>query len=258
MDLALLSIASVTWLPELRRPGARRWWFFYVVGIFSYTVMRSYADNLGLPVHTSYPIRFDRLLFNGQVSVVALQHTLFSPSRLTGLDWLAVLTHWSFFIAPHAAAVAIFTWRRTLFPSFTVATVGTMYLGLVLFVVLPTSPPWLAARTGSLPEVFRILDVVGSRVGADRYDSLYASLGAPNPVAAVPSIHMAVTFVLYLFARDHCRKWAPVGLVYLAMMGFSLLYLGEHYVLDLLTGMSVASVAYLASRRSPPPQFNRG
>lgn len=249
VDLGLVSVAGAAWFPELRRVGTRRWWFLYVVGIFIYTVLRSYADNLGFPLHADYPIRFDRLLFGGQVSVIALQDTWFSPARLTALDWLTVLTHWSFFVAPHAAAIGVFIWKRTLFPSYTLAIVGTMYLGLVVFVLLPTSPPWLAAQTGSLPEVFRILDFAGSRVGADRYSSLYASLGAPNAVAAVPSIHMAITFALYLFARDHYRKWAPAALVYVAAMGFSLLYLGEHYVLDLLVGMGCASIAYLAARR---------
>ena len=52
----------------------------------------------------------------------------------------------------------------------------------------------------------------------------------------MPSIHMAVTFAMYLWARDHQHRLAPWLLAYTIVMGFSLVYLAEHYVLDLLVG----------------------
>jgi len=249
VGFSLVAAAGLVWLPELRRSRARRWWFVYVAGIFLYSLLRSYADDLGFPVRTGYVIQVERLLFFGRIPVVALQGALFSAARLTALDWFAAGTHWSFFVVPHAVAIAVFVWRRELFPKFTVAVVGTMYLGLVFFVVLPTSPPWLAAQLGSLPEVFRILDLVGGRIRGDSYASLYASLGAPNEVAAVPSIHMAVTFALYLFVREHHPRLALFALLYLVAMGFSLVYLAEHYTLDLVVGMAGALAAYLGAGR---------
>ena len=245
----LLLAAAIGWAPELRRARARRWWFVYVAGTFAYTLLRSYADETRMPIRTMYPIDIDRALFFGVEPVSWLQHRLFSPARVSALDWAAVLVHWSFFLAPHAAAVGIFVWRRDLFPRYAMLVVSTLYLGLLLFFVVPTAPPWLAAQAGSLPEAFRVMDFVGGRVDSETYRSFYTSLGEPNSVAAMPSIHMGVTFAMYLWVRDHNPRIAPLLLVYSAAMAFALLYLAEHYVVDLVVGMLCATVCHLASKK---------
>lgn len=248
----LLGTAAAVWLPELRRPRARRWWFAYVGGIFAYTLLRAYADDTVFPVRTVYVIRVDQSMFWGHDPVVWLQQRLFSPNRTTVLDFMAVQVHWSFFIAPHLAALLIFARRRELFPRYAAVVVGTMYLGLVLFFVLPTTPPWLAAQTGNLPQVFRVMDFVGGRVDASTYRTFYQSLAEPNSVAAMPSIHMGVTFAMYLWARSHYPRLAPWLLGYCLLMGVALIYLAEHYLVDLLAGMLCAMVCWMATRRWVP------
>ena len=248
----LVGLTLAVWAPELRQARFRRWWFAYVAGIFLYTLLRSYADETLIPVRTVYVIDIDKFLFFGTDPVVWLQDRLFSPDRLTGLDFFAVQVHWSFFVAPHLAAVAIFLWRRELFPRYTVLVVGTMYLGLALFFLLPTTPPWLAAQAGQLPGVFRVMDFVGGRVNSDTYKTFYAALGEPNSVAAMPSIHMGVTFAMYLWARDHYRRIAWGLLAYSTVMAFCLLYLAEHYVADLTVGILCALVCHWVTLRLVP------
>jgi membrane-associated phospholipid phosphatase len=240
IGFVLVGATAVIWAPELTKPRARRWWFTYVAGIFVYTLLRSYADETAIPIQTSYVINVDHWVFFGTDPVIWLQDRLFSPTRLTPLDFAAVEVHWSFFIAPHAVAVLVFVWRRDLFPRYTLLVVGTMYAGLVLFFLLPTTPPWLAAKAGQLPEAFRVMDFVGGRVDGQTYRNLSVSLGEPNSVAAMPSIHMAVTFAMFLWTRDHAPKFAPWVLLYTLVMGFSLVYLAEHYVLDLAVGVAIA------------------
>lgn len=250
----LVGLTLAAWAPELRQARSRRWWFAYVAGIFVYTLLRAYADETLVPVRTVYVIDIDKFLFLGSEPVVWLQGRLFSPGRLTPLDFMTVQVHWSFFLAPHVAAIAIFIWRRDLFPRYALLVVGTMYLGLVLFFLLPTTPPWLAAQAGALPGAFRVMDFVGGRVDAETYKTFYAALGEPNSVAAMPSIHMGVTFAMYLWARDHYQKLAWALLAYCAVMGFSLLYLAEHYVADLTAGVVCAVVIYWLLRRLVPEQ----
>ena len=252
VGFVLVAVTLVAWAPEVRRSRVRRWWFAYVAGIFLYTLLRAYADETLVPVRTVYVIDIDKFLFFGTDPVVWLQDRLFSPSRLTPLDFFTVQVHWSFFVAPHLAAIAIFLWRRELFPRYTVLIVGTMYLGLALFFLLPTTPPWLAGQAGQLPGVFRVMDFVGGRVNAETYKTVYASLGEPNSVAAMPSIHMGVTFAMYLWARDHYRRLAWGLLAYSALMGFSLLYLAEHYIADLTVGIACAIVCYWVTKRVVP------
>jgi hypothetical protein len=249
---ALVGIAVLVWAPEFRLRRARRWWFVYVAGTFIYTLLRSYADSDGMPIQTMYTIDFDHFLFFGHDPVVWLQDHLFSPAHVTPLDFLAVQVHWSFFVVPHAVAIAIFVWKRRLFPRYVALVVGTLYVGLVLFFLVPTTPPWLAARAGELPGVFRIMDFVGNKANGSAYTAVYSSIGEPNSVAAMPSIHMAITFALYLWARDHQPRLAPYFLVYSIVMGAALIYLAEHYLLDLLIGMLCAIACHLVTRRIVP------
>ncbi|MGH2633219.1 MAG: phosphatase PAP2 family protein [Tepidiformaceae bacterium] len=246
---ALVAVTCLAWLPEATRKRDRRWWFVYVAGTFIYTLLRSYADDTGMPLQTMYVIHIDHFLFFGNDPSVWLQNRLFSTSKVTLLDVAAVQVHWSFFIAPHAAAVIIFIWKRQLFPRYVALVVGTLYAGLALFFLLPTTPPWLAGRDGVLPGAYRVMDFVGGKVSGDTYRTLSTSIGEPNPVAAMPSIHEAVTFAMYLYARDHEPRLAPWLLVYCVVMAVSLVYLAEHYVADLVAGVLCAILCHALSRR---------
>ncbi|MGH2608085.1 MAG: phosphatase PAP2 family protein [Tepidiformaceae bacterium] len=256
VSAALVAVTVVAWAPELTRRRARRWWFVYVTGIFVYTVLRSFADETAIPVRTDYVIEADQAVFSGTDPVLWLQRELFTPWRIDFLDVAAVAVHWSFFIAPHAAAIGIFVWRRELFPRFTVAVVGTMYVALVLFFLVPTAPPWLAGNTGDLPGALRVMDFVGGQVDGETYRNVYSSLGEPNSVAAMPSLHMGITFLLFLWAFDHFRPLSPLLLVYSLLMGLSLMYLAEHYLLDLVVGSVCAVLCYQAAKRWVPVYEN--
>ncbi len=245
---SLVALATLVWLPELRVPRVRRWWFVYVVGIFVYTILRSYADETAIPTRFSYVIDLDSVL-PGPEPVPWLQGLLFSPGRVTWFDYAMVGVHWSFFIAPHLAAVLVCLFRPALFSRFVLLMVGVMWLGLVLFFLVPTAPPWLAGHAGYLGDVYRVMDFVGGQVSGKTYEQFYASLGEPNSVAAMPSIHMAVTFMLFLWARDyHPRLQWPL-LAYSVLMGVALVYLGEHYVADELAGVACAFAVYFVLRR---------
>lgn len=248
----LVAVTLAVWIPELPRPRARRWWFVYVWGIFVYTLLRALADETPIPTRWTYAKRLDELIFLGSNPVTALQGEFFSPSAVSWLDRAAVLVHWSFFVVPSATAVVIFIWERPLFPRYALVVVGTMYLGLILFYVVPTAPPWLAASTGVEPGVFRVMDFVGGEVDEETYEEFYASLGEPNSVAAMPSIHLGVIFAMFLWAYHYHRRHSPVFLAYAILTGISLVYLGEHYVIDLLAGVVCASLCWLMVRRFAP------
>ncbi|MCK9519728.1 MAG: phosphatase PAP2 family protein [Dehalococcoidia bacterium] len=246
---ALVAVATAAWAPQLAVESTRRWWFVYVVGIFVYTILRSYADETAIPTRFEYVIEFDRVLPGPQPGAW-LQGRYFTPEQVGWLDLLMVGVHWSFFIAPHLAAVLVFLFAPRLFPRFVVLMVGTMWLGLLLFFLLPTAPPWFAAQAGYLPEVYRVMDVVGGEVSGESYKEFYASLGEPNSVAAMPSIHMAITFALFLWARDHHPRWQWPLLGYSIIMGIALVYLGEHYVADEVVGVGLALLAHTLVRRT--------
>ena len=252
---AILVLATAFWAPEFRRRRARLPWFFYVAGTFAYTLLRAVADETAIPVRTAYVIDFDAAL-PGRSLVPLLQQWRDGWAFRGVVDLAAIGTHWSYFIVPHAAAVAVFLYRRPLFTRFVAVMVLSVWMGLGLFFFLPTVPPWLAGEQGDLPGVTRVMDdtvrdALGSEDAGAAYDDLYAALGEPNSVAAMPSIHMAITFALFLWAWSYERRLAPWLLGYTLIMALALAYLGEHYVADELAGIAIAAVSWLVVLNVP-------
>lgn len=252
-SLIVPAIAIFAWRHIIFSVRVERWLVFYVAAIYLYTVLRAVADDAGLPIQVDYAIAVDRLLFRGALPSVELQAGFFTPSSVNWLDTFATGVHASFFIVPHAAAVFIWLRYPRALPAYVTAVLLTLYIGLILFFLLPTVPPWLAARQGEIRGAYRIIDFVTRGVDLEAYRSLYRTLAEPNSVAAMPSIHMAVTCVVLLRARDFAPRLVWPLALYTVVMGFSLVYLGEHYVVDVIVGAVVAVVAnaLLGSRWVP-------
>jgi membrane-associated phospholipid phosphatase len=85
-------------------------------------------------------------------------------------------------------------------------------------------------------------------VGGGTHQSAGAAVGQ-NDVAAMPSLHMAITVVIALFAWHCNRRLGALGLLYAAGMGFTLVYLGEHYVADVLAGVAFAAGSWFVALR---------
>jgi hypothetical protein len=252
MAWVLLAFTAAVWAPDLRQ-GQRRWWFFYVAGLVVYALLRAGADDFVFPVHVEYVIRFDELLFGGHEPVVWIQSKFFSPSNIGFFDVVATQVHWSFFVVPHALAGAIYIWRRPLFSRYVIMLLAVEYIGLLCFYLVPTAPPWLASQYGQIGPVYRVMEFVGGSLDAETYRQMYSALGEPNSVAAVPSIHMAVTFAGYLWLRRFFPAAAPLFLAYSALMAVSLMHLAEHYFFDLLVGVLVAIAVDLVVARVAGP-----
>ena len=244
LHIVFAMLCVLAWLPLSRRVRYVRYGPLYVLGLFLYTILRSFADDTAIAPRYDLVIAIEEHIFFGHVPTVWLQNQLFRPAHLGPLDWLTVQVHWSYFFVPHVAAALVWLFRRELFPRFLFLIMGTFYLGLVLYFLFPTVPPWLAADYGALPGVARIMDYAGHQVDPATYRRLYDAIGVPNAVAAMPSLHMGITFAVYLFARDVSRRLSWVLLVYSALMGFSLVYIGEHYVTDVIVGATCAYLVY--------------
>jgi membrane-associated phospholipid phosphatase len=65
-----------------------------------------------------------------------------------------------------------------------------------------------------------------------------------NAVAAIPSLHSAVPFMVLLFTWALVRRRTRVLLVlYVLAMTFTLTYGGEHFIVDAFIGWAYAAVA---------------
>jgi membrane-associated phospholipid phosphatase len=123
-------------------------------------------------------------------------------------------------------------------------------VGLAGYIAYPLAPPWWASEYGYLDErVERITSRGWDAVGLQsaRYE-LGRDMLLGNPVAAMPSLHTAVATLVALWGITRLRhpaRW--LLLAYPAMMGLTLVYTAEHYVIDVLAGYVTAGVAMVAA-----------
>ena len=226
-----------------------------------------------------YPIAADRLLGLGELPTVRLQRALArvgpEGARWSGLDAALVWTHWSWFLVPHSAVAYILLRHPQRFPRAAVLTYASFNIGASIYWVLPTAPPWYAAleaegdaprgvpdiRPAAPPQlaspagaqeagveaVRRLMVEYGEHFWGDDWPALYSAFGG-NPLAAMPSLHFASSLMAALLLAE-VGPWAgAMGFGYLAVLGFALVYLGEHYAVDLIGGAALAA----AVRRLEP------
>src|SRR5581483_935813 len=228
--------------------GPWKSWAIWLLGWLLFNSLRAHATDTGMPVQFSYPIRFGLRLFQGNNPTIWLQEHLYHPGHPSALDLVAGATYLSFFFLPHLVAFVL--WRRhpRRFNVFVLATLITLAVAIVFFYALPTAPPWLAAQTGALPHVDRILIQLSNIGEVSTYRRGYEAV-ALNDVAAMPSVHVAVTWLVVFAAWRMGRTLRWLAVAYGALMSFAVVYLGEHYVIDVIAGTWLAAAAWALADR---------
>ncbi len=91
----------------------------------------------------------------------------------------------------------------------------------------------------------------GERFWGRYWTRLYDSLSG-NQLAAMPSLHFATSVMAAHVLSDVGRVPGAVGWSYAALLGFALVYLGEHYVVDLAAGAALAETVRRAEPAAAP------
>jgi membrane-associated phospholipid phosphatase len=94
-------------------------------------------------------------------------------------------------------------------------------------------------------------------LGVPVYRTVYDFI-QPNKFAAFPSLHSALPWLIALFALKIGKGKALPILIFPLGVWFSAVYLGEHYIVDVIGGVAYATVAFiLAEKLIPYIQFRR-
>ena len=191
-------------------------------------------------VRIDYPVRIDRALGLGELPGARLQKLLGRPgSGLRRPEQVLVWCHWLWFLIPHGTVAYVLLRRPERFERAALQTYAVFDLGLIGYWALPTAPPWYAAERGRAPELRRMMVEHGETFWKERWGPLYGVLGG-NPLAAMPSLHFATSVMAARLLAEEGRTQGAIGWTYAAALGFALVYLGEHYVVDLLAGLALA------------------
>jgi membrane-associated phospholipid phosphatase len=210
------------------------------------------TNRLGAALHVLGPARGDEVLL-GAVPTVWLQARLVDGTS-HWWDALAALVYVTHFVTiPLLTAVTWFRLRHR-FGEWLTAVLTMSLLGIAGYLAYPAAPPWLAARRGDIGAVDRISPLGWEHLGLDRVARLVeAGQAGSNPVAAMPSLHAGAAMLTVLFLWPAAR-WAVRALLaaYALAMAMTLVYTGEHYVVDVLAGWLVAALGVLVAREVLP------
>jgi membrane-associated phospholipid phosphatase len=190
-------------------------------------------------LRVGYPIKVDRVLGGGELPNVRLQKALAGLGRRNVVDRFLSWVHWSWFFEPHAALTYILARDQEQFARSARQMAAVYDVGCIVYAAVPTAPPWWASEEGHTDaKVRRIMVEVGEEEWGKAWPVLYDVLGG-NPWAAMPSLHFATSLMAALLLSEMGFREGLAGWAYAGTLGFALVYLGEHYVVDLLAGAAL-------------------
>lgn len=260
-------------------------WLPFALVLVVYDLSRGAAALLGAPTLWHFQPQADRWLFFGTVPTVWLQERIKMPQP----PWWEVIIsgiYMSFFVLPYVVAAVLWLRNRSDWAAFVRRFVALSFAALVVYIVLPAAPPWAAARCtpddvaggpanphcmftspagvphggllGAMHRSQPSAQLFVERISTRGWGTLHLqSAGAlvnsgqasVNLVAAIPSLHAAVTAMTSIFLWRLVRaRWRPLLLAYPLAMAFVLVYSAEHFVVDILLGWALALVVVASIR----------
>lgn len=225
-------------------------WAVFLGAVILFDVCRAWVfaliRALELPVYMHYAIEADRWLF-GEIPIYAFQQWMGAGNGIGAFDRLMGVAYVSHFVVFLLFGLSLWLLRPVAFGRFKIAMIAMMYAGLVGYLLVPTVPPWMAHETF---DVIPRIEGVGGELFTARLPSLTAAF-AINPVAAMPSLHCAFASMLALFALRYFGRWGWAMAAYALLVCASTVYLGQHYVVDILVGIALAALVFSWVHRTP-------
>ncbi|MGI8413915.1 MAG: phosphatase PAP2 family protein [Solirubrobacteraceae bacterium] len=226
----------------------------------AYEMPHDDPDRHAARVRVGYPIVLDRALGFGVPPTVRLQQAFARPGSVGRFERVLAWCHWVWFMVPHGSVAYVLLRDPDRFPAAAARMYAVFDLGAVCYWVIPTAPPWWAAARGELDShdtvrVRRLMIEYGAQFWGDRWPPLYHVLGG-NPLAAMPSLHFATSLMAAHLLAEVGPVAGGLGWTYALMLALALVYLGEHYAVDLLGGAALTEAvrggAHCAAQATVP------
>jgi len=217
----------------------RRWraWLTLVMIAMSYEALAGVIDSVADANRVLSLFDFDKHLWGFNLTGW-VQSTLSSPSMT---NFMAILYQ---LLMPTVFITSFFIWYRShhAFGKFVTSMLLTSYAALLTFLILPTAPPWIGGAASNL--------VRASGLGTvPNFFAPIAVFFEPNEFAAFPSLHAAYMVICTYFLLKVDRRIGGVAVLLTGGILFSTLYLGQHYLVDLIAGTAYSIVPCLISER---------
>jgi PAP2 superfamily len=253
---ALAPVALCVAMPRNRRRDvaicALNMWAY----VAAYEMPHDNPERLAERVRVNYPIAVDRVLGFGATPTVRLQSAFAKPGSINRFERVLVWCHWLWFAVPHGSVAYVLIRDPERFPSAAARMYGAFDIGASFYWMIPTAPPWWAdlqgrRMGGGAIRVRRMMNEYGEQFWGSRWTDLYDVLGG-NPLAAMPSLHFATSVMGAHLLSEVGPVAGAVGWTYASMLGLALVYLGEHYAIDLIAGAALTETVRASAGRVAP------
>lgn len=225
-------------------------WIVLVVVYMVYDYSRGTADQLGIGVNYTLPRDIDRFMFLGRDPNVWMQSLLLNKD----VRWYDVggsIIYMMHFVLPVIPLAMLRVRNRDEWLRYVRRFALTLYIAVACFIVFPSAPPWMAARDGYLKPVFRITGRGWWELNLKTVSkTLDRGAAVLNSVAAMPSLHAGMAMLVALWFTRNSPRWVRMAaMTYPIAMMFTLVYFGEHWVIDCFVGWIVVFAAFALADR---------
>ncbi len=214
-----------------------RGWAPFVGLLVSYELMRDLAAMTGVQPHNLAP--FDRNLFDGYEPTLVLQAAAAQLADRDLLEDAGSLVYGAHFLLPIALGAWLWTKDRAAFNRFGFTLVILCAMAFATYIVAPTSPPWLAQPAA----VRHLIEDAITRSGLPPTLLWLYSNHDYNLYAAFPSLHAGFPVVAAAAAWQRNRLLGALLYGWAVVVWLAVVYLGEHYVTDVIGGIVYAALA---------------
>ena len=222
-------------------------WGPFLLLFFAYEAMRGFAAKTGFAPHDLSGL--ERAVFGGTLPTLTLQHAFYRPETVSPQDVIAMFFYFMHFPLPILVGFIFWVRSREHYRRYVAALLLMAMLSFITYLFWPSAPPWYQFKEGRVPDplvVHKILDETVQKFWGPNYfvSPLYTHLN-PNQFAAFPSLHAAFPALAAVYAWSRYRPLAIGLILWTAAVLMSIVYLGEHYVVDALDGFIYVTVAVL-------------
>lgn len=214
----------------------------FVALLLIYESFRGAADLINKHVHYTLMPDFDRWMF--RVLPTEKLQQWWWHGYIQWYDFVFYITYMMHFVFPIILAILVWKFKDRFYWRLIAMYTVLSFAGFLTYLFYPAAPPWMASDKGIIEPITRVSSHVWYAMGIHDFPSLYNKI-APNPVAAVPSLHAAyaVLYSIVVF-KLFGKKWGAFSLIYPFLICLGTVYLGEHYAFDALLGIVYAFATY--------------
>jgi len=197
-------------------------------------------DKLRRRLWIDEPIRFDSIVGLGVPPGLRLQRALRRPGEVTALDRVVTAVYGSWFV-PQLLMAYLLAVHPDYVPRAGARLSAAYHLTCPFYFFAPEAPPWWASERegrmgGEIERVARLVafDLLGRQPAAD------AKMPG-NPWGSMPSDHISSAAITAMGLAEVSPLYGALGWTYVGAASFAVVYLGEHYVADVLVGLLIAA-----------------